>query len=127
MSEVSEMLAYLESLRLEATAGYVRRGRLLAELDDEQLRGRWVRLFKLWIADQGSGPFHQEREAIESELLLRGLVPPFERVPGELAVMREKWQAYTDVLLKDPERIEQMEQSLNARLDAFRRGIKNAN
>jgi hypothetical protein len=34
---------------------------------------------------------------------------------------------YTDALLRDPERVEQMEQSLIARLEAFRRGIKNAN
>jgi hypothetical protein len=44
-----EMQAYLESLRLEATADYVR-GRLLAELDEEELRQRWVDLFKLWVA-----------------------------------------------------------------------------
>jgi hypothetical protein len=127
MSEDPEMLAYLESLRLGTTAKYVRRGRSLAQIDDEELRARWVRLFKLWIADYGSEHNHQEREDIESELQLRGLVPPFERVPGELAVMREKWQAYTDALLRDPERVEQMEQSLIARLEAFRRAIKNAN
>jgi hypothetical protein len=127
MSDDPEMLAYLESLRLEATARYVRRGRLLAGLDDEELRRRWVRLFKLWIADYGSGHDHRERDDIESELQLRGLVPPYDRVPDELAVMREKWRAYRDELLKDPEQVKQMEQSLIARLEAFRRNIKNAN
>jgi hypothetical protein len=128
MSDDLEMVAYLESQRLEATASYVRRGRVLARLDDEDLRRQWALLFKLWIADYGSGRHdHQEREDIESELQLRGLVPPFDRVLDELAVMREKSKAYTDELRRDPERVERLEQSLIARLEAFRRGIKSAN
>jgi hypothetical protein len=86
-----------------------------------------VLLFKQWIAEYGSGHDHQEREDIESELQLREMVPPFDRVTDELAVMREKSKAYTDELLRDPERFERMEQSLIARLEAFRRNIKNAN
>jgi hypothetical protein len=127
MSDDLEIVAYLQSQRLDETARYVRRGRLLVGLDDEELRRQWVLLFKQWIAEYGSDHDHQERDDIESELQLRGLVPPFDRVTDELAVMREKSKAYTDALLRDPERVEQLEQSLIARLEAFRRGIKNAN
>jgi hypothetical protein len=122
MSEDPEMMAYLDSLRLEATARYVRRGRLLAELGDEELRQRWVRLFKLWLADYPEHD-HREREDVESELQLRGLLPPFDRVPDDLAVMCEKSGAHIDALLRDPDRAEHMEQRLNARLEAFRRNI----
>jgi hypothetical protein len=128
MIKDQEMRAYLESLRLEATADYVRRGRLLAALDDKELCLRWADLFRGWVAaDFGAGYDHKEREDVESELQLRGKDPPFDRVPGEMAALREKSKARTDALLGNPELAERVEQRINADLDAFRRGIKSAN
>jgi hypothetical protein len=123
-----EMLAYLENLRLEATADYVRRGRLLAALDDEELCRRWVDLFKLWVAtDFDAGHDHRAREDVESELQLRGKEPPFDRVPDEMAAMSEKSKARTDAMLRNPELAQRMEQRIKADLAAFRCGVKNAN
>jgi hypothetical protein len=123
-----EMLAYLENLRLEATADYVRRGRLLAALDEQELRRRWVDLFKLWVAsDFDAGHDHQAREDVESELQLRGGEPPFDRVPDEMAAMSEKSKARTDAMLRNPELAERLAQKISAELAAFRTGIKNTN
>jgi hypothetical protein len=123
-----EMQAYLQSLRLEATADYVRRGRLLAEIDDEELRGRWVGLFRSWVmTDFGAGHDHRQREDVESELQLRGKDPPFDRVPDEMAAMSERSKSRTDAMLRNPELAERLAQKINVELAAFRTGIKSAN
>jgi hypothetical protein len=127
MSEAPEMLAYVESLRFEAMAKYVQGGRILVRQEDEQLRRRWVDLFREWVSNFQFGHDHREREDVESELQLRGLLPPFDRVTEELAAMRKKSGAHIEALLRDPERALRMEQRLNAELDAYRSQIKTAN
>jgi hypothetical protein len=122
------VLAYLENVRLEATADYVRRGRQLSHVDVEELKQGWVAEFKRWVANLGSDNRvdPRPREDIESELQLRKIEPPWDLVQDELERMREASSAHMARLAEDPKKLEQKERMISEDVEAFRRNVDDA-
>ena len=51
MTDESDLLgAYLENELFEQAEDYVKRGRVLAQVDDKELEQRWIACFKEWAA-----------------------------------------------------------------------------
>jgi hypothetical protein len=126
MTDKETMLAYLENLKLEATAEYMRRGRHLANVDMEELSGWWVAAFKWWVPNISTGSTfdHQPRIDIESEMRVRGIEPPWALVSDEFKAMQKASRDFTDQLARDPARLAQKEQQISEGLEAFQRSIK---
>jgi hypothetical protein len=75
---------FLTHVLMKETADYVRRGRqfrlvLLPELND-----RWIAAFRR-VFFSGAGGQIEKMDDLASELRLRNLDPPYERVPDEVA------------------------------------------
>jgi hypothetical protein len=128
MADKDIVLAYLENIRLQATADYVRRGRQLVDADTEELKQGWISEFRRWVGSLGTGDKidQRPREDIESELQLRKTEPPFDLVQDELEKMQKASTAHTDQLLRDPLKLAQKEREVSEEIEAFRRSIDDA-
>jgi hypothetical protein len=126
MTDKDIMLAYLENRRLEETADYLRRGRHLEGVANEELNQRWVVLFRRWVRSVGTSRRfdHQPRKDIESEMQLHGVEPPWALVQDELGAMEKASRAFTDALARDPVKLMQTERQIGEDLEAFQRSLR---
>jgi hypothetical protein len=115
------VLAYLQNQRIEALEAYLKRGRQLADIDDQELNRRWIVAFKTWAAEVAAGfqSGHRERLDLDSELMLRGKEPPFESVAEECRVLL----AFVKVQVSNPDNRESLENAAKEilKFETFRR------
>jgi len=62
----------------------------------------------------------QDRDDCQSEMILRGLDLPFDRIEAAWERIKARSQAYTDALLKEPRRLVAKEMEIEEKLRAFR-------
>ena len=79
-----EVEATLENEAVERLEEYVRRGRRLQPLWNVDLIDAWVSIVNQW-ADGSTDFSDQNLDDCESEMILRGIEPPFDRVEERLA------------------------------------------
>jgi hypothetical protein len=120
------MLAYFENQQLDRLKDYLRRGRPLVDVEDEELTIRWIGEFRQWASNLsiGARTDHGDREDIEAEFQMRGKGPPFDLVPAELKALKAASRAYTDRLFRDPVRLAKAEREMSEELDKFERSSK---
>ena len=89
-SENNLVLVYLQNQRIEALDAYLKRGRPLADIDDQELNTRWIVAFKIWATAVAAGVQrgHRERLDLDTEIALRGREPPYASVTEECLVLR---------------------------------------
>jgi hypothetical protein len=92
-------MAY-EAMRKKAD--YLKRGRPLAAVDTDGLKGQWVAAFREWVQDTEVPRNHRERFDIEVELNLRGEDLPAALVVEENRMLEEKIQQKIQQVAKDP-------------------------
>jgi hypothetical protein len=118
-TEKHEVEAMLEHENVDCLQDYLRRGRSLQHLDGNAVADRWASLMHLW-ADGSSDFSHQARDDCQSEMIIRGIELPFERIAEAWERIRARSQTQTDALLKDPRRLAAKEAELEENLQAFR-------
>src|SRR6266542_1547207 len=79
---------------------YLQRGRPLASVDTDELKGQWVAAFREWVQDTEVPRDHRARRDIEAELDLRGEDLPAALVVEESRRLEEKIQE----VINDPVR-----------------------
>src|SRR5438128_2316714 len=119
MTTSDEMLAFLESKQFEQLERYLRDGRKLANLSDEELGEGWISELRHWLANFGAAVDHRAQEDIESELKLRGREPPLHLVQNEFEALKAASREQTDRLLSDPRRLARAERNMSADMEAF--------
>jgi len=86
-----EVEATPEDEALERLEEYLRRGRRLRPLWNVDLTNGWVSIVNQWA--EGSTDFSgQDLADYESEMLVRGIEPPFDRVEERLAADEAKFE-----------------------------------
>jgi hypothetical protein len=91
--------AVAESMEMDETADYLRRGRRFAALPDQDAKKAWAKAFKAWI-EETSSPERQKLAAdLAAELRLRLIAPPTELVP-EMRTIGARLAANTAQLMR---------------------------
>lgn len=80
MTPEDQAEAFLQNDALEKAQAYARRGRRNERVAIDELCDLWVVAFKVWASDVGNPLLRSMVEDLESELVLRGVTPPHERV-----------------------------------------------
>lgn len=81
--------AFLENEDMNATEGYLARGRRFASLTVDHLREEWAEAYRQTFAVGGSSDA-ETFDDLRAELRLRRLEEPMELVEAESAAMRER-------------------------------------
>ena len=90
-AEKGEVEATLENDAVERLEEYLRRGRRLQPLWKVDLIDGWVSMVNQW-ADGSTDFSHQNLDDYESEMMLRGIEPPFDRVEERLAAAEARFE-----------------------------------
>jgi hypothetical protein len=114
--------AWLANEAFENLQDYLKRGRPLASALLENLNDRWVHLMDDWAraAIARTNADHREREDIQSELKLRKVEPPFERVREALERLRRASEEHFENLRRDPDQLALKESELDAAIEQFK-------
>ena len=86
-----EVEATLENEAVERLEEYLGRGRRLQPLWNVDLIDGWVSIMNHW-ADGSTDFSDQNLDDYESEMILRGIEPPFDRVEERLAAAEAKFE-----------------------------------
>ena len=92
--------AFSANAAVEKTAAYVRSGRSLAGLTDDQLLDAWVERMRAFADEPDS--YAAVAEA-DSELDLRGLEPPMDRARASIEKQQARLRAILEELEANPE------------------------
>src|SRR5690348_15409549 len=91
MDEVKATLDDEAEEAVERLAEYLRRGRRLQPLWNADLTDGWISMANKWA--DGSADFsEQDLDDYESEMILRGIELPFDRVEERVAVAEAKFE-----------------------------------
>ena len=93
--------AFLHNDALEKAQAYARRGRRHAQVQTEELRDVWVAAFKVWATDFRDALLRGMVDDLESELMLRGEAPPYDRVKAAADKLRAYARQLLDTLPPD--------------------------
>ena len=109
--------AWLKDQGLRQLESYLKRGRVLEGKGAEELKGRWVDLFRE-LAELDN-THERERNDIEAELSLRKDEAPYDLVLAEMDSFTKKVFAGVEEVMQDPDRMEDAENDLLADFKAF--------
>lgn len=116
---MDDIIGRLESGKMDEQAEYLGRGRSYASLSVEELKDQWCVAFNARAADFRSLPMHRWVADLASELGLRGIEPPYERV--DLNKVASAIGAHLQEMQRnDPEGFQKHSDELDADLEAFR-------
>ena len=101
MNPEEQVDAFLQNDALEKAQAYARRGRRHAQLPTGELTDLWVVAFKVWAADLHNPLLRAMVDDLESELALRGLTPPHDRVKDAADKLRAVARQLVDDLSPD--------------------------
>jgi hypothetical protein len=127
MSDNDQVDAWLANQRLEWLEGYIKRGRLLANISLEELQTRWMAAIRAWAISLSEFD-HEEREDIEAEMKLRKIKPPYDLVKDQLNVIRSAAEKFCAEILNDPKRRDAIDRHFTAEIRQFvnrAKGTKN--
>ena len=117
-----DIRAFSRSQAIDRTEDYVRRGRPLAAEDAALLKERWIATYRKWCHEVRNYELQREANDIESELSLRGVEVPIDRVVSEMHALAE---ALKQELLKlDTEQLKRMGETMLSELEDYRRRSK---
>jgi hypothetical protein len=116
--------AFLQNDVLEKAQAYARRGRRHAQVPIEELRELWVVAFKVWATDFRNPLLRAMIEDLESELVLRGEVPPHDRVKPEADKLSAQARRMLDAL--SPEERRRVGAEIQRELSAFAAAARTA-
>ncbi len=113
--------AYLADKRLEVASDYVRRGRSLQSLTDDDLNRDWLSAFRAWaMSAQARSKFDRRPlDDMESEMCVRGYDPPYNLVETEITTLVEASRQTHDQLLRAPEAMNRVARDFGDDLAAF--------
>lgn len=121
MSEADWLDALLRNRQLEYLRDYLKRGRLLAGRQTEELNLRWIELVNTWAKEEKISPQHRlEMNDIEAELRTRNLGPPKDRAVEGIKRVAEWANRTAKVLLSDPKEKEEWRRDLTAEIERLR-------
>ncbi len=101
MTPEDQTEAFLQNDALEKAQAYARRGRRHERMPIDELRDLWVVAFKVWATDVGNPRLRNMVDDLESELVLRGVTPPHERVKDAADTLRALARQLLDDLSPD--------------------------
>lgn len=115
-----ELEALLKHERLEKVQDYTKRGRRFQLLPDTDLIDFWVLTMNHWA--DGSAEFtSQDMDDCESEMMLRRIDPPFDRVSKIWERVAQRAELHFSLIDSDPKARAATEALLEAQLEQFRR------
>jgi hypothetical protein len=88
MSPDDRAEAFLQNRALEKAQAYADRGRRHAQMPTTELTDAWVVAFKVWANDYQNPLLRGLLDDLESELVLRGIAPPYERAKTAADTLR---------------------------------------
>jgi len=112
MTSDDEVMAFIEHMQMEETRSYVERGRTLTDFGNEEVLDIWVAFIERWFRDRSDSNLREMDDA-DSELRLRGLPRPEDRLGPLLEQLRE--ESMRDQRLFDEETRQQLRDYLEAR------------
>src|SRR5262245_28004185 len=121
------VLAWLNNQSLEHAEAYARRGRHLRGIETEELKRRWIELFRHWaVVAPRQRVDHTERMDIEAELSMRGDALPDDEVAEARAALVQASMEAAATLDLDPERKMALERELRDEIHQFLDASKTA-
>ncbi|WP_315718666.1 MULTISPECIES: hypothetical protein [unclassified Bradyrhizobium] len=114
-----EIEALLKHERLEKVQGYTKRGRRFQLLPDAELVDFWVLAMNHWA--DGSNEFtSQDLDDCQSEMMLRRIEPPFDRVSEIWERVARRADIHFNLIDNDPKARAATEALLEEQLGQFR-------
>jgi hypothetical protein len=115
MTDDKLVRAYISDMFLAMVSDYVRRGRSLQILPEDDLKTVWVARFRAWADDTSSAERRQQWLDADSEIRLRRLEPPSAVVEAELRRLEDRLRE----LKKNPRVMEMLVDELAKDLAEF--------
>ena len=115
------MLAHLQDQGMQQLESYLKRGRVLENKSTEELKERWIVLFREMAELDNTQ--ETERHDIEAELSSRKDGPPYNLVEDEFKAFIKIVGAGVEEILQDPDRKEDVENSVMADFISFLDGL----
>ncbi len=113
--------AYLQDQAMQQLESYLKRGRVLENKSAEELKERWIDLYRE-LAELDN-THETERNDIEAEFSLRKYEPPYDLVMAELESFKQKVNAGVEEWRQDPNRKEDEEDGFLADFRSFLDGL----
>jgi hypothetical protein len=108
----------LESEEIDRAFLYSTRGRRFADMPEPDLLDRWADAFRVWAVDFRKD--HPDRLDLESELRLRNLNRPYQRVASEYDKLVRAARHLAEKIASNPKRIERIGNAFIRHAQAFR-------
>jgi hypothetical protein len=118
-------VAFMAYEAFQKKADYLRRGRLLATVDTDALKGRWVASYREWIQDPMAPHDHRGRLDIEAELDLRGEEIPAELVLDDTRKLEAAIQERLQQVERDPALKAELDRKFQRDYAEFVKGVQN--
>ncbi|BAM86837.1 hypothetical protein S58_08260 [Bradyrhizobium oligotrophicum S58] len=117
-----ELEALLKHERLQKVQNYTARGRRFQLLPDTDLVNFWVLTMNLWA--NGSGEFKsQDLDDCQSEMMLRRIDPPFDRVSHVWERVAQRAEFHLNLIDNDPKARAVAEALLEEQLKSLRQQV----
>lgn len=112
--------AWIASAEMDRTTAYVIRGRAFREQSDTDLLSQWKAAFEAFAEDLGCRSKAMAESDLKSEVLLRGLVPPFGEVQDALNLLSLTFEsAMAKLAAERPDELRRLETGLMQMVDRF--------
>jgi outer membrane murein-binding lipoprotein Lpp len=115
-----EVLAFIESNKVDRVADYARRGRQHSRLSDDALVAAWKTAFQAMASDPHSAELRAVESDLDSEISLRGLANPIEDVSEAVQTLVSKVSALDQEMKANPEEYASSKAELAKDLEEFR-------
>ena len=114
-----DIRAFSRSQAIDRTEDYVRRGRLLAQVESAALKDEWIAIYRRWCRDVRNFELQRRANDIESELSLRGVAVPVEAVVTEMNALADALKG--ELMKLDAMQLRRMGLRMLEDLESFRR------
>jgi hypothetical protein len=115
-----DVLAFLIENGMERVLGYLQEGRRFEALDGADLRSEWIAAFKVIAGNPVDPEFRKRFADLQDEMELRRIEPPYDEVKKELDAFVDHATQLYERLKADPERLAEVNQELQADIDAVK-------
>lgn len=113
------VLAFLQSNRLDNVADYVRRGRKHAALSDNELVAAWKAAFAAMAMDPFSQEVRDADQDLSSEFDLRKKVPPYAKIRDLMDAFTKRVEAEGERTRPDPDAWAEMNEAMIREVEEF--------
>jgi hypothetical protein len=113
----TEIEAWIVSGYMDSVPGYISRGRRFLGLSDRELEDAWKEAFENSALNPRNRAMLETLTDFDSELFLRGIPAPFDRVKEAMASAEATMHSYQSKLTS--EQREEFEESMRADFEAF--------